>query len=247
MQLVSAIALVVLAACQARSTPTPRPVPPPNPGPDVDALCLEQARRGTLIESMPHEVSGFEVTPTTNGVYMRRPGRAVTVQEGDALWHSFGTDQFGRGAYGRAGPARCKDVGEHSCISVDAWICQRGLAVIAEGALAAAAIANAPDAELGVQVLIYESYRPACNKNASCGPTPHYSTKHASYDPARGRRRVGDRSVGRCTVDGDCVGHDSNWCKAWYLRGGSETADYVENFEPTFCGCVENVCSWFRQ
>jgi hypothetical protein len=56
--------------------------------------------------------------------------------------------------------------------------------------------------------------------------------------------------MGRCESDGDCSGEHSNYCKAWYLRGGGENAIgiyYMGDFKGPFCGCVEQTCTWFKQ
>lgn len=243
--------LALLAGCHGWSSRDRREQPPgpPNPGPAVDETCIELAREGRLVESQPTEVAGFAVTPTEHGVYLRRPGRALTKEEGEKLWTTFSRDYFTRGGLSTGGSAlysvyKCEDVGDASCLRLSVWICQRDLATIASWAAAAASAIGASDGELGLKLTFVEQ-PPSCKAGAGCPPKVHYSTKHARYDPSRGRH-LAKRGIGRCTNDGDCEG-GGNTCAAWYLAGGIETAIYIQFAKPTFCGCVESTCNWFTQ
>lgn len=222
---------------------------PPDPGPAVDEACLQRAREGRLIESQPDEAAGFAVTPTEHGVYMRRPGRALTKEEGEKLWRTFSKDYFGRGGMSSGSSAlysvyKCEDVGDASCLTLSVWVCQKDIATIATWAAEAASAVGAGDGELALKLTFVER-PPSCKDGAACKPQVHYSTKNGRYDP-NGERHLAKRGTGRCTNDGDCNGGGNN-CVAWYLAGGIETLIYIQVSEPTFCGCIERTCNWFTQ
>ena len=245
-------ALILLAACGGATAPAHPPADqPPNPGPPVDALCLARAREGRLIEAQPTEAAGFQITPTPAGVHMLRTGRDLTKTEGEALWKTFSEQYFSRGGLSVGSAAlysidKCPDVGDASCLSLDVYVCQRDLATLGAWVAEAAAQIGAPDGELAINVTFVERRGPSCAGGKTCTPTPHYSTPKAVYDPSAGRTRLpGGR--GRCTSDGDCEGTDRNACTAWWLAGGVETLIYIQYARPTFCGCVEQTCSWFQQ
>ena len=217
----------------------------------VDMACVQRAKAGQLTDGLATEASGFAIAPiATGGARLTRTGRALTAAEGAALWQALQHEVFMAGglASGHSGMYsiyKCPDVGDGSCIKFAQWVCQVGVEVLAQRIAATVEKLGLADAELGVETTFEEARGPSCKLGAACLPAQHYSTK-GTYDP-KGARHGGADGRGACVDDGDCEGHDSNGCAAWYLRGGGEASVYIMRSTPAWCGCIHERCSWFSQ
>lgn len=215
-------------------------------------VCLEHARRGTLADTLPPKVQGFEVrSKDPKKLTLVRPGRRLQVDEGEVLWKAFVAthiqvaEQISSGSHGMGPAPACADVANPSCFYLSAWWCKTSPERIVTWMSELASSQGLGDAELEINLEILEPRGPRCKDGPGCAPTPHESTKNAKYDPKRERQALGDGS-GSCKDDGDCEG-PGNACVAWYLTGGPQRLIGVEYSTPTFCGCVRETCSWFTQ
>lgn len=251
-QLLAIAVLFVLAACGAGSPPPPLPAPAPAPpDPRVDMACVARARDGKLLDDLPAELDGFRVTAIAGGAHLHRDGRALTSADSERLWKAMSHDVFdggglATGSSGQYASFTCDDAPKTNCFELRVWICQVDLATLAARLRDAAEHAGAADALISVDVKFEETRGPTCRDGAACTPVAHYSRKGV-YDPRRPRHPLPDRGRGACSDDGDCEGAHSNYCLAWYLRGGFEDAIELEGPTPTFCGCVDSHCRWFTQ
>ncbi len=242
--------LAALAGCgtstrRAHTPPPPMPVASPR---TVDMACVDRAARGELLRDLPATVAGFRVTPAADGVHLHRGGHSLSAGAARTLWtelehQMFSTGGLSTGDAGVNSTYRCAGVGRNGCFKLSQWVCQRSLEDVAQSFAAIAAAAGDDDTAVSIDIHFEETRGPACKNPAGCGPTGHYS-RHDVYDPNKPRLPVG-RAAGACHADGDCVGHQV--CEAWYLLGGGEVMDYEMKSQPTFCGCVENQCTWFEQ
>lgn len=243
------LATLVLAMSACRTleperTPVPR-------GPPVDAACLERARAGTLLSSVPPALGRFTVaTKAPQTITLHRPGRALTTQEGETLWALLGDtdrlDALTSGSSALFSVFKCPGIADGGCLTFSIHLCRSSLESIAGQLERAAAKAGAAEGELFVTLTVHEATGPACKDGPRCRPTPHYSTQDAVFRPTRFRVPVEKWSSGACRDDGDCEG-GGNTCHAWHERGFAELLLYVEHSQPTFCGCVERRCTWFTQ
>ncbi|NVB83257.1 MAG: hypothetical protein HOV81_33100 [Kofleriaceae bacterium] len=217
------------------------------PEPAVDMACVERARNGHLLDGLPASASGFAITAAgKGGAHLHRDGRKLTDAEGAALWQAlqdvFTQGGLSMGSSGMYSIYRCDDAAPASCFKFEQWVCRLSVDVLAARVLATLEQQGLADAEVTIDTVFNEAGGPRC-RGDSCRPQQHYST-HGTYDAWRRRRSDGD-GYGTCTGDGDCSGSQS--CMAWYLLGGGETAEFRQMSEPTWCGCIDNKCTWFTQ
>jgi hypothetical protein len=244
--------LLLLAACH------PAPLDPPAarpqaPDPRVDMACVQRVRDGKPFAGLPAELSGFHATVRDRGVHLHRDGRKLDDAGGKQLWEAFNTKVFGgdggviaSATLGMYSVYSCSDADKPSCVKASVWVCQSSIDLFATRITDALAGAGLGDAELTVDVTAAEPPGPACKQGAACLPAPHYSVKDKKYDPDAPRISRHDGS-GRCENDGDCEGANRNHCDAWYLGGGAEEDLFIQYHRPTFCGCIEEHCTWFQQ
>lgn len=218
------------------------------PDPAVDMACVEKARQGHLLDALPENASGFAIAAATGegGAHLHRGGRKLTDAEGATLWKAL-QDVFMQGGLsmgdsGMYSIYRCDDAAPASCFKFYQWVCQLPVDVLAARVLATLEAHGLTDAEVTIDTRFNEAGGPRC-KGDSCQPQQHYSTK-GTYDASRARHSS-DSGRGTCTGDGDCSG--SQACTAWYLLGGAETDEFRQMAEPTWCGCIDNKCTWFTQ
>jgi hypothetical protein len=237
----------VLLACG----PSFEPKRAPDPGPTVDAACVDRSRAGTLLDALPPDAAGFQITAdkAKGVVYLRRPGTTISDAEGSKLWTLWGQSYFSRahlssGSHAIGSVYTCDGVPRPSCFHLSLYLCQTSIAELARLLAAAATEAGIGNAELGADVTVMEARGPACK--SGCVPQPHYSTKSAKYDPKARRTPIAKpHGAGRCQHDGECQGGQS--CLAWYLSGGPELAYFLQLDEAAFCGCVDRACTFFTQ
>lgn len=213
--------------------------------------CIERVRKGTLTDGVPPEVEGLQVrSKDAHRVTLGRTGRALAPSEGDALWQAFRERIFAagvpwEGSHATGAGKACSSVANPSCFEISIWACQTPPERVAGWMREAAEAQRVGDAEIELQLRFLEPAGPRCKEGPKCVPTPHYSTKSATYDPTR-ERRATSTTGDACKDDGDCEGPGQS-CSAWYRQGGPETLVFVQLPEPTFCGCVSGTCSWFTQ
>lgn len=237
--------LLGLAGCQTVAPATA----PRSADPAVDTACLDRARNGTLLTSLPKKVGGFEVAAKNDKTFtLHRAGRAFTEAEGKTLWEQIGAASplrgLSMGSSALYSIDKCPGIADGGCLTFSIHFCQTSLETIA--AQLEAAAKHAPDAELFVNLTAHEASGPVCKEGPRCVPTPHYSTKDEPYRSTRLRNAIPRWSGGSCRDDGDCEG-GGNVCQSWYLRGNAELAIAIEHAQPTFCGCVSQQCTWFTQ
>lgn len=221
----------------------------PRTEPTIDSACLERARNGTMLSSLPHRVGSFELATKNDTTFtLHRAGRSFTDVEGQALWEQIGAASPLRGlSMGNSAlfsVFKCPGIADGGCLTFSIHLCQTSLETIV--AQLEAAAKHAPDAELFVTLTAHEANGPGCKDGPRCVPTPHYSTKDEPYRSTRLRVPIERWSSGACRDDGDCEG-GGNVCQSWYLRGNAELAIAIEHTQPTFCGCVAKQCTWFTQ
>jgi hypothetical protein len=249
---VGSLALALLALLSAAcATTKPAPAKPARPEPPVDQACLDRARAGALLSSMPPTVGRFEIgTTPPRTITLHRRGRPVTQAEGEQLWQHLGAQEplseLTTGHSALYSIDKCPGVADGGCLGFSVHLCSGSLESIAGQLERAAAKVGADDAELFVTLTVHEADGPRCKDGPRCVPTPHYSTKDAVYLPTGLRVPVEKWSAGACRDDGDCEG-GGNTCAAWHRRGFPELLLYVQHDAPTFCGCVEQRCTWFTQ
>lgn len=239
----------MLSTACATTKPAPEPTAPAEA--PVDQACLERARAGTLLTSLPATMGRFEIaTQLPRTITLHRPGRAVTQAEGERLWELLGGDERLReltiGSSALFSVYKCPGIADGGCFTFSVHLCAGSLESITEQLERAAAKAQTADGELFVTLTVHEADGPRCKDGPRCQPTPHYSTKDAVYRPDAERAPLEKWSAGACRDDGDCEG-PGNTCSAWYRRGSPEVLLFVSCQEPTFCGCVEQRCTWFTQ
>ncbi len=239
------VCVAAIAGCRGVSSPTV--TAPDQDGPAFDRACLDRARAGTLVETMPLDVSGFDVVRTEVGARVSRPGRALSEAEGRALWQAFQHAHFGGGMlaghHASTSIYKCDGVADASCITLSVRICQLGLRGVAAAVASAAHDIGADDAELAAEIDYAERGGPPCKNGGACPPIPHYSTPSARFEPDEPARRV-TPGYGRCKNHGDCaVGVQT--CSGWWLAAGAGTTEYRQYAAPTLCGCLDSFCSWF--
>lgn len=238
------VLLIVMSACQTVAPAVQRTTEPP-----LDAVCLERARSGRLLSSLPRQLGAFAVAMTGDSTFtLHRPGRPFTEAEGKALWEQLGATTpllgMSTGSSAMYSLHKCPGVADGGCLTFAIHLCQTSLETIISQLEAASS--HARDAELFVTLTAHEAGGPVCKEGPRCVPTPHYSTKEEPYRSTRLRNAIPQWSAGTCRDDGDCEG-GGNMCQAWYLRGNAELAIGIEHGQPTFCGCVSKQCTWFTQ
>lgn len=240
-----AVLLILLSGCQtvapAASSRSAEPA--------VDATCVDRARNGTLLSSLPTKVGVFQLAAKNETTFtLHRAGRPFTDDEGKTLWEHIGAASplrgLSMGSSALFSVFKCPGIADGGCLTFSLHLCQTSLETIA--AQLEAATKHAPDAELFVTLTAHEAGGPACKDGPRCVPTAHYSTKGEPYRSTRLRVPIEKWSGGACRDDGDCEG-GGNVCQSWYLRGGAELAIAIEHSQPTFCGCVAKQCTWFTQ
>lgn len=237
--------LIFLSGCQTVAPATsPRSAEPP-----VDTACLDRARNGTLLSSLPKQLGAFEVAAKNDTTFtLHRVGRPFTEAEGKTLWERIGAASplqgLSTGSSALYSIDKCPGIADGGCLRFSIHLCQTSLETIA--AQLEAAAKHAPDAELFVSLTVHEVGGPACKDGPRCVPTAHYSTKDELYRSTRLRNAIPSWSAGTCRDDGDCEG-GGNTCQSWFLRGNAELLLFVQHDQPTFCGCVSRQCTWFTQ
>lgn len=237
--------LLALAGCQ---TVAPATVARSDE-PALDTACLDHARHGTLLSSLPAKLGAFEIaTKNATTFTLHRAGRPFTDAEGKTLWEQIGAASplrgLSMGSSALYSIDKCPGIADGGCLTFSIHLCQTNLETIA--AQLEAAAKQAPDAELFVTLTAHEAGGPACKDGPRCVPTAHYSTKDEPYRSTPLRNAIPKWSGGACRDDGDCEG-GGNICQSWYLRGNAELAIAIEHSQPTFCGCVAKQCTWFTQ
>ncbi|HTR52381.1 MAG TPA: hypothetical protein VMJ10_16825 [Kofleriaceae bacterium] len=234
--------IAVVAACGSSA---PHRAPEQRePEPKVDLACVQRAKDGKLTADLPARIGPFAVTARARGVHLQRDGRVVDDSDGQKLWDAF-TRELAIASIARSSHAKtCADADVRTCLDVHLWACQLPLEAFAMTLADTLDRAGFADARLAVDVTLVEAAGPPCRDGAACKPMQHYST-HGTYVP-NGARHALDPGRGACADDGDCDGR-GQLCQAWYLTGGAETLIYEHEPAPTFCGCIDNKCAWFRQ
>lgn len=237
--------LIGLAGCQTLAPATT----PASHEPAIDTACLDRARNGTLLSSLPKKLGAFELSSKNGTTFtLHRPGRPFTEAEGKTLWEQLGAATPLRGLSSGSSAMysidKCPGIADGGCLTFSIHLCQTSLETIVADLDAASK--HAPDAELFVTLTAHEAGGPGCKDGPRCTPTPHYSTKEELYRSTRLRNAIPKWSAGACRDDGDCEG-GGNVCQSWYLRGNAELAIAIEHSQPTFCGCIERQCTWFTQ
>lgn len=249
--LLAPLPLLLVAACVDAAPPSETASKPVRGGPEVDMACVERARQGALVASVPTLIDGFDVAKEGQTITLHRAGRALSDAEGEILWPAFSTEYFSRGGLasgsnGLGSIYTCPHANKAGCFHLSLWACQTSPERLVAWMREATDKRSMGDAEIEMVVELLEAPGPSC-KADYCPPAPHYSKKDALYyrDGAREPSNLG--GAGACESDRDCEGAGTNGCRAWYLRGGAETLIFIQVSEPTFCGCVDRQCTWFEQ